>query len=131
MSSAATEQGRPIAVSEAFMRDVLGRTWKGNARELRSYLEQAVVLSDEGILDLPAQPKSVERPDPDSGVFVSLQAMIEDTERLQIQRTLGRTRGSVSKPADLLGISRKPLWEKMKRLRISSNLKDPSDADVT
>ncbi len=113
------------------MRKVLGRTWKGNARELRSCLEQAVVLSDEGILDLPAQPKSVERPDPDSGVFVSLQAMIEDIERSQIERTLGRTRGSVSKTADLLGISRKPLWEKMKRLRISSNLKDPSDADVT
>ena len=114
------EQGRPIAVSEAFMRDVLGRSWKGNARELRSYLEQAVVLSDEGILDVIASPTLTDRLDPDSGPFIPLQAMIEETERVHIQRALGRTSGSVSKTADLLGISRKTLWEKMKRLRINS-----------
>ena len=124
------EQGRPIAVSEAFMRDVLGRTWKGNARELRSYLEQAVVLSDEGILDLPTQPKSSDRLDPDSGTFVPLQAMIEETERVHIQRALGRASGSVSKTAILLGISRKTLWEKMKRLRIGSTVKDPSHVNA-
>ncbi|MDL2336484.1 MAG: sigma-54 dependent transcriptional regulator [Pseudomonadota bacterium] len=120
------EQGRPIAVSEAFMRDVLGRNWKGNARELRSYLEQAVVLSDEGILDLPIQPKAVDRLDPDSGEFVPLQAMIEETERVHIQRALGRTSGSVSKTADLLGISRKTLWEKMKKLKIGNGTPHPA-----
>ena len=49
----ALEQGRPVAMSEAFLRDVLGRSWKGNARELRSYLEESVVLSEAGILDAP------------------------------------------------------------------------------
>ena len=124
------EQGRPIAVSEAFMRDVLARTWKGNARELRSYLEQAVVLSDEGVLDLPTQPVLTDRLDPDAGPFIPLQAMIEETERVHIQRALGRASGSVSKTADLLGISRKTLWEKMKRLRIGGTVKAPSGADV-
>ena len=28
----AAEQGRPLAMSEAFLRDVMARTWKGNAR---------------------------------------------------------------------------------------------------
>lgn len=115
------EQGRPIAVSEAFMRDVLGRTWKGNARELRSYLEQAVVLSDAGILDLPVQATLADQLDQDFSPFVPLQAMIEETERVHIQRALGRASGSVSKTADLLGISRKTLWEKMKRLKISND----------
>ena len=124
------EHGRLIAVSEAFMRDVLGRTWKGNARELRSYLEQAVVLSDEGILDLPGQPARADRLDPDVGPFVPLQTMIEETERAHIRRALGRTSGSVSKTADLLGISRKTLWEKMKRLRIGGTAKTPSGADT-
>ena len=41
----ALEQGRPLAVSEAFVRDLLSKPWKGNARELRSHLEQAVVMS--------------------------------------------------------------------------------------
>jgi DNA-binding NtrC family response regulator len=33
----AQEQGRPVAMSEAFLRDLLGRIWKGNVRELRSW----------------------------------------------------------------------------------------------
>lgn len=118
------EQGRPIAVSEPFMRDVLGRTWKGNARELRSYLEQAVVLSDEGILDVPSAATrfdSVTEALANAGDgFASLQTMVEEAERLHIQRAFGRASGSVSKAASLLGISRKTLWEKMKRLGMGS-----------
>lgn len=119
------EQGRPIAVSEAFMRDLLGRTWKGNARELRSYLEQAAVLSDEGIIDLPdrASHSVPDGPNGQSGSsekFVPLQAMIEETERLHILRALEHEGGSVSKTAAILGISRKTLWEKMKRLGIGN-----------
>lgn len=119
------EHGRTIAVSELFMRDVLGRTWKGNARQLRSYLEQAVVLSDQGIVDLPPDDRrfNVEGRSSDSGgsdAFVPLQAMVEETERLHIQRALERTGGSVSKTAELLGISRKTLWEKMKRLKVKT-----------
>lgn len=56
---------------------------------------------------------------------------IEETERIHIQRALSRAGGSVSKTADLLGISRKTLWEKMKRLSISGNIKEPSGANVS
>jgi DNA-binding NtrC family response regulator len=50
--------------------------------------------------------------------------MVEETERKHIQRALKRCEGSVSKTADLLGISRKTLWEKMKRLVITSGRTD-------
>jgi DNA-binding NtrC family response regulator len=118
----ALDQGRPLAVSDAFMRDLLGRPWRGNARELRSFLEEAVVMSEAGMLD--AQP-SVRDPimDPAGATeqpFVPLQAMIEDAERIHIRRALERTSRSISTTAQLLGISRKTLWEKMKRLGISS-----------
>jgi DNA-binding NtrC family response regulator len=46
--------------------------------------------------------------------------MVEETERKHIQRALRRCEGSVSKTADLLGISRKTLWEKMKRMAITA-----------
>lgn len=120
----AITQGRPLAMSEKFSRDILGRNWRGNVRELRSYLEQAVVMSDAGILDEPL---------PDSegtartyGVaeapleaIAPLYAMVEDAERTHIRRALARCAGSVTKTAELLGISRKTLWEKMKRLAVS------------
>ncbi|MEI8324402.1 MAG: sigma-54 dependent transcriptional regulator [Betaproteobacteria bacterium] len=115
------EQGRPIAMSESFMRDIMGRDWRGNVRELRSYLEQAVVFSDAGVLDEPLadRPASGSTAPPPSEDIVTLQAMVEETERTHIRRALNHCESSVGKTADLLGISRKTLWEKMKRLAIS------------
>ena len=116
----AVEQGRPVAMSEAFLRDVLGRTWKGNARELRSFLEEAVVLSEAGILDVTETPTNVSPVPSSDGEFVPLHAMVEEAERRHIRSALERTGGSVMKTSELLGISRKTLWEKMKKLRIGN-----------
>lgn len=116
------EQGRPLAMSETFVRDIMGREWRGNVRELRSYLEQAVVMSDAGVLDepLPDNETSGLASPIQSETIVSLQAMIEEAERMHIRKALNRCEGSVGKTAELLGISRKTLWEKMKRLAISA-----------
>lgn len=125
LAQMAVEQGRPLAVSEAFMRDLLGRPWKGNARELRSHLEQAVVMSEAGILDQPDpsavnEPASVQGSGADGQAFAPLHAMVANAERLHIRRGLDRTNGSVTRTAELLGISRKTLWEKMKKLKIGN-----------
>ena len=116
----AIEQRRPVAMSEAFLRDVLGRTWKGNARELRSFLEEAVVLSEAGILDVAETPTPSNAVASSNGEFVPLHAMVEEAERRHIRSALERTGGSVMKTSELLGISRKTLWEKMKKLRIGN-----------
>ena len=116
----ALEHGRPVAMSEAFLRDVLGRTWKGNARELRSFLEEAMVLSEAGILDVAETPPAANAASAPDGEFVPLHAMIEEAERRHIRSALERTGGSVMKTSKLLGISRKTLWEKMKKLRIGN-----------
>lgn len=115
------EQGRPLAVSESFMRNVLGKAWKGNVRELRAYLEESVIFSAAGILDGPGTRDgnmTVASEADDVGPFVRLSAMVEDAERVHIRRALSRAGGSISKTAELLGISRKTLWEKMKRLSL-------------
>jgi DNA-binding NtrC family response regulator len=120
----ALEQGRPVAMSEAFLRDVLGRSWKGNARELRSYLEESVVLSEAGILDAPKVSTRISQsmpPEPQAREFESLHSIVKDVERRHIRSALERTGGSVMKTAELLGISRKTLWEKMKRLKVASD----------
>jgi DNA-binding NtrC family response regulator len=119
LTQLAAEQGRPVAMSEAFLRDVMARTWKGNARELRSYLEEAMVLSEAGILDVPGPSAPAELPPLCNGDFVPLHAIVEDAERRHIRSALERTGGSVMKTSELLGISRKTLWEKMKKLDMS------------
>jgi DNA-binding NtrC family response regulator len=113
------EQGCPIAVSESFQRDVIARQWRGNVRELRSYLEQAVALSDGGILDKPiASPCDTTAAASIGAGIAPLQSVVEGAERAHIQRALSHCAGSVGKTAELLGISRKTLWEKMKKLSL-------------
>ena len=46
---------------------------------------------------------------------VDLRAALEDAERAAILSALARADGAIGKAADLLGISRKDLWEKMRR----------------
>jgi DNA-binding NtrC family response regulator len=121
LAQMALDQARPLAVSDTFMRDLLSRPWRGNARELRSYLEEAVVMSEAGVLDAVPN-RTIDNSDgvaTDDRPFVPLQALIEEAERTHIRRALDRTGRSISTTADLLGISRKTLWEKMKRLGIS------------
>ncbi|BDT72794.1 regulatory protein AtoC [Comamonadaceae bacterium OS-4] len=114
------EQGRPIAMSEAFLLNVMSRQWRGNVRELRSYLEEAVVLSEAGILDTPSEPsRDLPTANVSSVNIAPLQSVVEVAERSHIQRALDHCEGSVGKTAEVLGISRKTLWEKMKRLSLS------------
>jgi DNA-binding NtrC family response regulator len=47
-------------------------------------------------------------------VLVPLKTAIQETERKHIRTALSMTNGNRQKAADLLGISRKKLWEKMK-----------------
>lgn len=118
------EQGIPIRMSELFLRDLMARNWRGNVRELRAYLEQAVVMSDEGelttpVLDTGSAAVTQTSANFSAGALASLSAVVEDAERLHIRKALSQCESSVGKTADMLGISRKTLWEKMKRLAIT------------
>lgn len=118
------EQGRPLAVSDAYLRGLMGRPWRGNARELRAHLEQAVVMSEAGILDLPDAVDTSAGPASSASAgeaapLQSLHTMVEEAERQHIRRALERAQGSIGRSAELLGISRKTLWDKMRRLGLN------------
>ena len=80
-------------------------SWPGNLRQLRNLLERELVLRPRGALD----------PEPPSGSGVERPESLEELERRHIQRTLAYTRGHQGKAAELLGISRKALWETRRR----------------
>jgi len=78
--------------------------WPGNLRQLRNVLERELVLP--GAEEIEPQPPA----DPE-GIPKSL----EQVEREEIEKALRHTRGHQGRAADLLGISRKTLWEKRRR----------------
>lgn len=80
-------------------------SWPGNLRQLRNVLERALILGGEGPLD----------PPPPGGVDEERPRPLEVVEAEEIRRALAYTRGHQGKAAQLLGISRKSLWEKRRR----------------
>lgn len=94
--------------------------WPGNIRELRNRLERAIGLAD-GSAQLSAQalfPEQSLLTSPPNRI-ASLAEARERAERLQIEEALRQTEGELGKAANLLGVSRTTLWDKMRRLGIS------------
>lgn len=95
----------------------LTHPWPGNVRELRNRVDRAVALTaSEWIMpgDLfPDRPGYDARPG-----FLPLADVRDAAERRQIERALEQTDGQVIKAAELLGIGRSTLWEKMTRLGV-------------
>ena len=82
--------------------------WPGNLRQLRNVLERALIVTRGDEID-PEPPRDAGQPRP---------RPLVDLEREHILETLAYTRGHQGRAAELLGISRKALWEKRKRLGI-------------
>jgi len=105
-------------ISGAAMARLVEMPFPGNARELRNLLERAVALCagtevQEHDLYL------MEEDAFDEDEPAQLREVVEDAERGAIDAALMRNDWTIHKAAEDLGISRKSLWEKMKRYGIA------------
>ena len=105
--SARTGRG-DLRLTDRALRWMLQYGWPGNLRQVRNVLERAVIAQPRAVALDPPPPADVTRP-PRS---------LADTEQEAILAALAHTRGHQGRAAELLGISRKTLWEKRKRYRI-------------
>jgi len=78
--------------------------WPGNLRELRNVLERAMVIDHGEQLDPPPPRGRGARP-----------LSLRELECEHLRTVLAYTRGHQGRAAEILGISRKSLWEKRKR----------------
>ena len=117
----ADEHQRPVPSIAASAEDVLLRYhWPGNVRELRHTLERLIIAGIEGEItatDLPVH--VLEGDDAYLAPAGRRRPTLEDVERRYIELVLREVKGSQTRAADILGISRKALWEKRKRYGIS------------
>jgi len=114
-------KAEPTIAPEAFQK-LLDYSWPGNVRELQNAIEYAVVLARNdviGIKELPAEiqlpPALQTTPGPARRGGV---ASLNDMERETILQALAQTHGNKKKAAELLGIQRPTLYNKMKRYAI-------------
>ncbi len=113
----AAKAGSPIkGLSKEAELQLQTMSFPGNVRELKNIIERAVALSDGPWIsasDLQALDSNTQ-----DVSATTLRQSIEEAERNAIAKALAEKGGKISQAADSLGISRKNLWEKMKRYRI-------------
>jgi DNA-binding NtrC family response regulator len=87
---------------------IVEHPWPGNLRQLRNTLERSLILAAGGPVD----------PPPPEGLLEARPRPLLEVEKEQIRNALAYTRGHQGRAAELLGISRKALWEKRRRYGI-------------
>ncbi len=114
----ARENGRHCCLTPKTERFLTGRPWSGNVRALKQAVERAAIFSESGVLEpesflaggaIGPLPDYQDRPE-------ALRDYLAECERWYISRALERCGGRIGETAELLGISRKGLWERMNRL---------------
>jgi DNA-binding NtrC family response regulator len=118
----AASMGRDLkGVSALGEEAALAHDWPGNIRELRNRVERAVALARSAWLMPGDLFPEVGRPQGgEAGEIATLSEVRNAAERRQILRALQVTDGQVMKAAELLGVSRTTLWEKMRRFGITA-----------
>jgi len=115
-------KSEPAVAPNAFQK-LLDYSWPGNVRELQNAMEYAVVLARQnliGVKELPAEvqlPAALQRTERTAPAQQGVQSL-DDVERATILQALAQCHGNKKKAAQLLGIQRPTLYNKMKRYAI-------------
>ena len=104
--------------------------WPGNIRELENLVERLVIVKGKGTIAMTDLPQAVRTPralTPGKGTPIpglpedgtDLRAMLEAVEDRMIGEALERTGGNKNRAAELLGLNRTTLVEKLRRKRVA------------
>ena len=119
------EFGKEVSsVSEEALHQLQAWDWPGNVRELRNVLERAMIFADDGVIK-PAHLPALQTVSGDASetgttdaVRIPRRLSLPDVEREYIRDALRDSEGNLQRAAELLGVSRKTLWEKRKKHRL-------------
>ncbi len=117
----------PKRLSPSAERTLLTHPWPGNVRQLKHAVERACMLSSSPVLWPADLIEEWESQSDGTEVSAVLGSYMQDCERSHIEAQLLAHDWNCSRTAISLGISRKNLWEKMRKLGIESRHASSSD----
>jgi two-component system, NtrC family, response regulator AtoC len=104
--------------------------WPGNVRELKNAIQRAYILADD-VIDASSFPLQSGKPNDSGGPFfqVRVGCTVAEVERRLILATLDQCQGTKEKAADILGISLKTLYNRLREYDSQCELPPFSAAD--
>lgn len=104
-------------VSTNFFHCIDSYTWPGNVRELKNVIQRAVINCQEDILDVIHLPERLMNSQHDDiTIPIRVGMCLAEVEKEVIVRTLEHTRSNRTRAAEILGISRRALYNKIQKL---------------
>lgn len=88
--------------------------WPGNVRELENKIKRAVIMADEKLIT--AEDLDINSAEEETEISLNLRHIREAAESKAINRALSVSGNSMSKAAEILGISRPTLYDLMNKL---------------
>ena len=112
----------PLTLSDAAQRWLQSQPWPGNVRQLRQWVERAVVVGTGDRLDVQDFVEAVDAPSR-GAASESLPAVgsmtMDEIERAMIVKSLRHHAGNISKVAESLGLSRAALYRRFEKYEIT------------
>jgi two-component system response regulator HydG len=114
------KNGRNIeGISNSTMEVLMNYSWPGNIRELKSAFEYAFVTCQDALIQPHHLPPDILKEKSASPELKALAPSKQEIKKGQLIDALARAKGNQSLAAEILGISRVTVWNRMKRLGIS------------
>jgi two-component system, NtrC family, response regulator HydG len=108
-------------ISREAMEILINHSWPGNVRELKGAFEYAFVTCHEEMIQPSHLPETILRPKAAKAAAPRKNAFnLQEIEKQELLEILERTGGNQSRAAEILGVSRVTIWNRMKRYGIDS-----------
>ena len=115
----AAELGKPqLRFSDKALQSLRGYNWPGNVRELENVIQHLVVMTDGGLIDVPDLPSLMRFSALRKTGFTRTLAEVEGE---YISNVLASVDGNKTRAAEILGINRKTLRQKLRKMGESAS----------
>jgi DNA-binding NtrC family response regulator len=102
----------PIQFSKKALRSLNDYPWPGNVRELQNLVHRLLIMADEDTIDTPDLPENFRF---SASRTQGLNRRLAEVEKEYIADVLAAHKNNISQAAQILGIDRKTLREKLKK----------------
>lgn len=111
-------------ISSAAMNIMQGYSWPGNIRELRNVIERLMILVDRDTIEVSDLPPAIQKQSLEARTDILPRKgrlpTLKEVERTYIERVMKQYDGQRTKAAEILGITRATLYNKLKKYGVSS-----------
>jgi transcriptional regulator with PAS, ATPase and Fis domain len=118
---------KPVEISSLALQMLMAYAWPGNIRELTNTIESAAVITENGFIEPAHLPGKI------SGMFdqqiatgiklptdIPLDERLSEIEKSMIIEALHKTGGVQIRAAELLGVSQRSLWHRIKKHNVDA-----------